>query len=69
MYKRVLEKASCIIPLHVLNYTEDGADDADHHKKAAFNFVYVITWPKLSASHLIRKDRAWKKGDLVLNKT
>ena len=42
MYKRVLEKASCIIPLHVLNYTEDGADDADHHTRVAFDFDYLI---------------------------
>ena len=53
----------------MLNFTEDGADDIDHHTRAAFNFVYLVKKPKLSASHLIRKDQAWKKGDLVLNKT
>ena len=53
----------------MLNFTEDGADDTDHHTRAAFNFVDLIKQPKLSASRLIRKDQVWKKGDLVLNKT
>ena len=37
-----LGRASFILPLHVLNFTEDGADDTDHHTRAAFNFVDLI---------------------------